>query len=416
MTDRPRSLGNCDWLADHRLQAVFDALLSDDGQARVAGGAVRNALFEEPVNDIDIATTHTPEAVMRLAERAGLSAHPTGFAHGTVTVVAENEGARKPFEVTTLRRDVQTYGRHAEVAYTNDWAADAARRDFTINALYCDRYGTIFDPLGGMADVEARVVRFVGDPVARIREDHLRILRFFRFEARYGHGRINDDGLAACVSERESLRRLSAERVRAEVMRLLLARDVLRVLAIMSDTKILGIILPGRHDIGLCGRIVMIEAASGREPDPILRLFALSPGRADHIDALEKTLRLTRLETRRLRQLSAADPVSPRLREHERKAVLYRLGSVAFADAVLMSWARSADAPDDPDWLDLSQLPARWTAPVFPISGSDLQSLGVSPGPEMGRVLAALEDWWVTSGFPEDKNAVLERLRVFGIR
>jgi poly(A) polymerase len=213
LTDAP-------WLHMPALQQVLKVLEAGGGEARVAGGAVRNGLLREPVDDIDIATTLTPDRVTALCSAAGLVVHPTGLDHGTVTVVAGEGEGRHAFEVTTLRIDTETYGRHAKVAFTEDWTADAGRRDFTINAIYCDRHGVILDPLGGLRDLKRRRVRFVGEARQRITEDYLRILRFFRFHARYGHGRPDPEGLAACVALRAGLKRLSAERIRVELLKL----------------------------------------------------------------------------------------------------------------------------------------------------------------------------------------------------
>jgi poly(A) polymerase len=404
---RPPSLGAAAWLADARLQAVLEGLTAEGGEARIAGGAVRNALCGEPVGDIDIATTEPPDRVMLLARRAGLGAHPTGVRHGTVTVVA----AKTPFEVTTLRIDLETYGRHAKVGFTSDWAADAARRDFTMNALYCDRHGRVFDPLGGYADLRARRVRFVGEARARIREDYLRILRFFRFHARYGRGRLDPQGLAACVAERKGLARLSAERIRQELLKLLVAPGMRHALETMAATGILARILPGKSEPALAGRVAAIEAALGRSPDALLRLFALVPGAERQVVRLRDRLRLTNAETERLRRLAAAPPVTPQLEAAERKVMLYRLGPGLFRDAVLLAWARSRATPRARRWVELLTLADRWPPPVFPLRGQDLIAHGIAPGPGLGARLAALEDWWISAGFPADRAAILARLK-----
>jgi hypothetical protein len=271
---QPPSLAGADWLSDARLQRVLAALSADGGEARIAGGTVRNALLDEPVSDMDVATTEVPTRVVELARRAGLEVHPTGLDHGTVTVVAKDGDGPKPFEVTTLRIDVETYGRHAQVAFTDDWTADARRRDFTMNALYCDGAGTVFDPVGGFPDILERRVRFVGEPQERIREDFLRILRFFRFQARYGQGDPDADGLAACVALQEGLETLSAERVRQEMLKLLVAPGAVPVLRVMVETGIAARILPTGHDLARVARMAGIDAEQGLEPDPVLRLAA----------------------------------------------------------------------------------------------------------------------------------------------
>ncbi|MBN9263737.1 MAG: CCA tRNA nucleotidyltransferase, partial [Hyphomicrobium sp.] len=243
----PTSLAGAPWLERPETRAVLSALAAAGHEARIVGGTVRNALLGEPVTDVDIATTATPDETMAAARAAGLDAIPTGVSHGTVTIVAHHV----PFEVTTLREDVETFGRHARVAFTADWAADARRRDFTINALYCDANGTISDPLGGLADLAARRVRFIGDARERIREDALRILRFFRFHARYSAEAIDAEGLAACAAERHLLAKLSAERVRAELLKLLDAPGAARAIAVMAAYGFIVEILGRAPRIGL---------------------------------------------------------------------------------------------------------------------------------------------------------------------
>ena len=400
------SLGGAEWLADPRLQGVFDALTVQGGEARIAGGAVRNALYGEPVGDIDIATTEPPERVMMLARRAGLGAHPTGLRHGTITVTA----AKTPFEVTTLRVDLETYGRHAKVGFTTDWAADAARRDFTMNALYCDRHGTVFDPLGGYADLRARRVCFVGNARERIREDYLRILRFFRFHARYGRGRPDPQGLEACIAERNGIARLSAERIRQELLKLLAAPGIGLALEAMARAGLLSRILPGTPEPALVAQVAVLEKALDRAGDALLRLFALSPGGIRHVERLRERLRLSNAEAGRLRRLAAAGPVTPAVREGECKVALYRLGPETFRDAVLLAWARAGATPRSRRWAELLALADRWPPPVFPVTGQDLIARGIAPGPGLGARLAALEDWWIAAGFPDDRAAILARL------
>ena len=267
----PVSLAEARWLREASTQRVFAAIDSGGFQARAVGGAVRNSLLGLPVTDIDIATTARPEDVMRLARASGLAVIETGLKHGTVTVIAN----RRPFEVTTLRKDVETHGRHATVAFTDSWSEDACRRDFTINALYCDADGTVHDPLGGLGDLTARRVRFIGDAAERIREDYLRILRFFRFTAQYSEGLPDAAGLAACTRERAGLGRLSAERVRQELVRLLVARGVLDAVMAMREHGILAAVLPAAPRPGLLARLVEIEAGQGLDGDVMLRLAAL---------------------------------------------------------------------------------------------------------------------------------------------
>jgi len=402
----PPHLTDVDWLAEPALGRVLDALTSEGGQARIAGGAVRNALLGQPVSEVDIATTEAPDRVMTLARRAGLGVHPVGIEHGTVLLTVSEDGRSRSFEVTTLRVDVETFGRHARVAYTDDWEADARRRDFTINALYCDRRGTVFDPVGGYADIRARRVRFVGDAEARIREDYLRILRFFRFHAQYGEGPPDADGLAASRDLQEGIDRLSAERIRTEMFKLLVAPGVVPTLEVMRDTGILRRILPFPPELARLERMAAIDNRQGLPPDPLLRLAALSRGGTAGLERLK----LTRAEQARLKELAATVPPSPGLRELEQKIVLYHVGEQAFVDAARLAWATEADAGDPRTWLDLVSLPQRWTPPTCPVTGADLLARGIEPGPALGQTLRELENWWIASGFAADKNALLERL------
>ena len=314
---RPRSLAGAEWLERPSTRAVFDALAAEGAEARAVGGAVRNALMGAPVKDVDIATTALPADVMRLATQAGLHAVPTGIEHGTVTVVAKHQ----PFEVTTLRRDIETFGRHARVTFTTDWTEDARRRDFTMNALYCGPDGTVHDPLGGYDDLVARRVRFIGDARERIREDYLRILRFFRFLAVYGDAAAPDRaGLEAAIAEKAGLSGLSGERIRAELLLLLAAPGALDAVRTMSRAGLIEPLIGVPGDVELLGRLIAIEQALGRAPDPLLRLAAL----ADGMDAaaLQTRLRLSAAETQRA---SACGRARWRLRPAERRGRSPRL-------------------------------------------------------------------------------------------
>ncbi len=402
-------LAEHEWLKGEALQLVFDVLTSEGGQALVVGGAVRNALLGKAITDIDIATTEVPERVVALAEGHGLAVKPTGIDHGTVMVIAHHLPHPHVFEVTTLRVDVETYGRHAEVEFTTDWAADARRRDLTMNALYCDRSGHVVDPLGVIDDVRDRRVRFVGDPHDRIREDYLRILRFFRFHAQHGHGPLDEAGYSACVELQDGLGRLAHERVRAELFKALEADGRVNVTAAMCDSGILSRVLPEPLRVDVFARMAEIERHTGTRPEAIRVLLALCED-ADP-DVLQDGLRLSKSETARLRAFVNVAPVSPALRDLERKAIIYRSGPVSYGDAALVSWALSGAASDDRVWREVVALANEWTAPVFPVTGADLKDFGVAAGPEMGAILTALEDWWVASGFPDDKAEVLQRLK-----
>jgi poly(A) polymerase len=388
------ALAEAAWLKDRRLQSLLAVLNSDGGETRVAGGAVRNALLGEPVADVDLATTLHPERVTQRCEAAGFGVHPTGIEHGTVTVVVQSI----PFEITTLRRDVATDGRRATVAFTIDWAEDAARRDFTINAMYCDAAGKVYDFTDGYKDIRKRRVRFVGLPSRRIREDYLRILRFFRFHAAYGAGAPDTEGLAACVRLRKGLASLSAERIRQELLKLLVAPRAVDVLKVMATRNILPLVIPATPDWRTLARL---------PPDAILRLAAITR----EPSALRDRLRLSNEEARRLLAISEAPPLTPELREAERHRILYHIGAQTWRDTALLSWARSRASRDDPEWQALVDLPGNWSLPKFPVTGRDLQGIGFLPGPAMGDALRKLEDWWIASDFKPTREELLFRVK-----
>lgn len=393
------SLADAAWLTRPETRAVLDALRQDGFEARIVGGAVRNALMDLPVKDLDIATTAPPEDVVRLAEAANLRVVPTGVAHGTVTIIS----GRQPFEVTTLRRDIETFGRHARVTFTTDWAEDAARRDFTLNALYCDASGTLHDPLGGYADLVARRVRFIGRAEDRIREDYLRILRFFRFTATYAEGPPDADGLAASVALAAGLTQLSAERVRAELLRLLAAPRAVEIVAVMAEAGLIATLVGAPGDLELLRRRAAVETALGHDADPLLRLAALAGGGRD-LTTLGARLRLSNTESERLARLVLPDPAfDPATDDRQARAFLYRFGVEAFRDGVRLAWARSGAAADDSRWRGRFVLPNRWKVPTLPVRGADLLARGLAEGPAIGRVVRAFEDWWISEDFPRDE-------------
>ena len=320
----PRRL-DAAWLKEGAPARLLAALDRDGEEARAVGGAVRNALLGEPVGEIDIATTALPEEVIRRADAAGFKAVPTGIEHGTVTVVVD----RQPFEVTTLREDVETYGRHAKVAFGRDWRRDAERRDFTMNALSLGRDGTIHDYVGGLADLAARRVRFIGEPQRRIAEDYLRILRFFRFHAAYGEGAPDPEGLAACIAARTGLDALSRERMRMEVIKLVLARHAVPTVAVMTETGLLESVLGGVPLLGSFSNMIKLEAALALEADAVRRIGALGVHVTEDAERLRERLRLANAEHERL--LSMADGwwhVSPASGEQAARALLYHLSLI----------------------------------------------------------------------------------------
>src|SRR6185437_12393663 len=342
--------------------------------------------------------------VVRRVEAAGFKAVPTGIEHGTVTVVID----KTPFEVTTLRKDVETYGRHAKVEFGRDWKADAERRDFTINAFSAARDGTVFDYVGGLADLDHRRVRFIGDAGKRIAEDYLRILRFFRFHAAYGSGEHPDAaGLAACIAGRDGLDQLSRERVRMELMKLVVAPHAVPTLIAMTDAGLLLRVLAGVSYLGSFENMAKVEAAVGVSPDPTQRLGALAAAVPEDAERLWQRLRLTNMERERI--MSMADGwrrVSPALGEPGARALLYRLGPQRFIDRTLIAWSRSPAGAADASWQALASLPQRWTAPVFPLKAADFIQRGVEKGPALGAALRAAEEAWIAAGFPGDAAAL----------
>jgi poly(A) polymerase len=391
------------WLREGALAALLAALDCDGEAARVVGGAVRNELLGEPVSEIDVATTALPPEVVRRARAAGFKAVPTGIAHGTITVVVDG----RPFEVTTLREDVETYGRHAKVAFGRDWRRDAERRDFTMNALFLSRDGTIHDHVDGLADLVARRVRFIGVPQRRIAEDYLRILRFFRFHAAYGEGAPDAAGLSACINAREGLSSLSRERVRMEMLKLITARRAVAALEVMADAGLLGMVLGGVPLVASLRNTVALEAALALAPDPVLRLGALAVAVVEDAERLRERLRLANAEYERLHAMADGWwQISPALDAAAARALLYRLGPQTFADRVLLAWSRAPQGAADAAWAAFATLPQRWQAPRFPVKAADLIARGVAKGPALGAALKAAEAAWVKADFPLEAPAI----------
>lgn len=388
------------WLTAPATRAVMAALEAAGGAgcARFVGGCVRNALIGVPVADIDIATTLKPEETDRAIRAAGLKAVPTGIAHGTVTAVSE----RRPFEITTLRRDVSTDGRNATVAFTDDWAEDAARRDFRLNALYADGEGRVFDPTGeGLADAAAGRIVFVGSPETRIREDYLRILRFFRFFAWYGRGKPDAAALAACQAHSPGMSRLSSERVSKELMTLLAAPDPRVAMAAMAGAGVLAEILPEAELGPLFDAVVELSA------DPVGRLMVLFPTDPRLVREASTRLRFPNSTRDRLAAAAAAAPSTVlSMSDAEVRGAVYRHGARAVADALFRRWAENpTDAAGARRLLALAE---GWHPPPMPVGGRQLARLGVAPGPETGRLLKAFEDSWIADDFPSDGHG--ERL------
>ncbi|MGE0585712.1 MAG: CCA tRNA nucleotidyltransferase [Flavobacteriaceae bacterium] len=384
------------------------AVLNDaDVETRVVGGAVRNLLLDEPVSDIDLATTAHPDEVMKRAAGAGLHVIPTGVAHGTVTIVVH--GA--PFEITTLREDVETDGRRAVVAFGTDWKADAMRRDFTINALYVDAAGKLHDPVGGLADIERRAVRFIGDAEQRIREDNLRILRFFRFHARYGKGRPDAVGLKAASKLKSGISRLSAERVWKELKLLFAAPDPVIAVRWMRVSGIMDAALPeqSRWGIDFLEPLIVAERVFGWPADPMLRLMSIVPPRPDVVGGLADRLKISNSERDRLRGFALAHDAAMSVTADTIDRVLYRHGADGVGDNLRLLCAKRHNE-DEAEAHRLSHLiehGAAWQRPAMPVAGRDLVKTGLKAGPAIGETLERLEKAWVESGFKLTRDELL---------
>jgi len=409
------SIAGAAWLSDPALQTILSMLSVGGEEARIAGGAVRNALLGQSVADVDIATTNLPQRTVELAQAAGFKAVGTGIEHGTVTVVADG----RPFEVTTLRADIETDGRHATVAFGRDWRADAERRDFTINGLYAEADGTVIDLVGGIADLESRTVRFIGDAEQRIREDYLRILRFFRFFAWYGHGRPNAEGLKACARLKVGLDSLSAERVWTELRKLLGAPDPSRALLWMRQASVLTQILPESEKWGIDAihGLVSAERDLNWPADPMLRLEAIIPPDHDRVQGMATRLRLSKSQEQRLVDWCDTAKLPSDAREAALRRQLYAGSPQGIADRLKLELAGSRARAINEDaalmqaagYSRLLKAAQTWQRPTFPMSGADLKAAGMEEGPALGAHLKKLEQAWVESDFSLSRDALLER-------
>jgi poly(A) polymerase len=392
------------WMSATATRKLMAAL----GEARFVGGAIRNTLLGKPVADIDIATPLTPDKVGTLLAAAGIAFVPTGIEHGTVTAIVEG----KPFEVTTLRRDVTTDGRHAVVAFTNDWSLDAQRRDFTMNALYAAADGEIFDFVGGIADLNAGRVRFVGDAPTRIREDYLRILRLFRFHAWYGKGEIDVEALRAAAVEKGGLAGLSGERIAKEMLRLLETENPAPVLRPMAASGILALVLPGEAKFARLESLAKIDATNSFAPDALLRLAALLAHDKMLASQVADRWKLSNEMRNRLADIAgASEEIVSHLSIREARKLLYRLGAHPFKDRVFLKWAEDAKASNADAWRALLATADAWQRPRFALTGRDVMLAGVPEGPLVGQVLGEVEKWWIDNDFTDDEFSLVERLK-----
>ncbi len=394
------------FLDDPRLKRVLAALDGYGEEARVIGGSVRNALLGEPIHEVDVTTTALPEIITARAQKAGLRAVPTGVEHGTITIICEGV----PFEATTLREDVETHGRHATVKFGRDFRADALRRDFTINQLSVDTRGHVHDYADGLADIAARRVRFIGDAMTRVREDYLRIMRFFRFHAAYAEGPMDADAMQACIVLRRGLDGLSRERVHAELMKLLVARRAAESIETMADAGILDDALAGVPNPARLRRVKAIEIANGMAPDAVLRLGALAVQVEEDAQRLRARLRMSNAHEARLVAAAraagawhgcAAPPDEKRLRE-----ALYRRGRRAALDGLVLTQAESLSAADHAAWRAAFEFLRNAPELKLPLSGADFIARGLAPGPAMGAAIKRFEEAWIAADFPSDSGVV----------
>lgn len=382
-----------DWLTAPTTSAVLKAVSNAGGDIKIVGGAVRDLILGRPVGDLDMATTLPPDAVMAALEKAAIKAVATGLSHGTVTAIV----AGRPYEITTLRADIETDGRHAKVAFTNDWLTDASRRDFTINALYLDADGWLFDPFDGRHDAAAGRIRFIGDAGHRLGEDILRLLRFYRFHAGYGRGAADAAGRAACRAAAAGLSRVSGERLQAELVKLLSAAGAAAVAADMATDEIWPYLDLGGVDTDRLGHLINLERLENS--DPIRRLAALCQEPA----AAAARLRLSNQQRRRLMAIGDAPPIDPGSTPKALRAALYTLGRQTVIDRLMITQATSPGTTAD--YQSARQFAAQWAIPELPISGADITALGVAEGAMIGQLLRAVETWWRDHDFQPDHAA-----------
>ena len=397
------------WMRNSNLTKLFEAFPKDS--LRFVGGCVRNSILGVDVGDVDLATTLIPEGVTKVLKSSGIKYVPTGIDHGTVTAVLNG----LPYEITSLRKDVETDGRRAVVTFTQDWTEDAQRRDLTMNALYADYEGTIYDPTGqGLEGIESLKFRFVGDADSRIKEDYLRILRFFRFLAHYGGAaKVDASALKACRENKLGLKKLSAERVWSELKKTLSASDPSRAFHIMLTNDILETILREASNVDGLMRLVNLEARENVKPDPLLRIMAMSAREPLQMALLCKRLKMSNKEAARLRQWSDSSiSLDPYAENKEQLKSIYLGGKQAVMDRCRLRAAGEDDAILSTRWMSLANLAKNWTAPEFPLTGKDLKAAGVEAGPKMGKILEALKALWVRSGFTADRDKLLMALNL----
>ena len=403
------------WMSDSDTTSLFGALMGAGHSVRFVGGCVRDTIAGRDVSDMDLATDAEPQDVLGILGENGIKAVPTGVDHGTITAVPE----KRSFEITTLRRDTATDGRHATVEFTKDWEEDARRRDFTINALSADPDGTVYDYTGGLQDLNEGRVRFIGDAGERVAEDYLRVLRFFRFHAHYAKTDPDAAALEACRAAATHVENLSGERIWSELSRTLVAPAPGPVFHLMEEIGLLRLLLPVRRSVKRMEALAALETMVSFPADPIRRLTALIQPNRSEASQIATRLRLSREDTHRLDDLSASrGESSAGMNDLALRRALYELGPDQFRDLVLLDWSdqivmNAAEAAGSVQgWKDTWDVASSWVPPEFPVAGDDVMAAGVEEGPDVGDILEALEDWWVEQAFRPDRDACLDRLRL----
>ncbi|MCD6035800.1 MAG: tRNA nucleotidyltransferase [Rickettsiales bacterium] len=398
------------WVLTPETKAVCEALSQGNIAPRLVGGCVRDILAGASGADIDIATALTPEEVMARLSARGIKVVPTGIDHGTVTAVLNHI----PFEITTLRKDTACDGRHAKVTYTDNWEEDAARRDFTINAMSMTIDGTLYDYFGGREDLAQGIVRFVGDADARVREDYLRILRFFRFYARFGRGSVDKAGLAACSLHQAGIDQLSGERIQQEMLKLLQIPGSLCAISLMVREGIASRIIPGIENTNLLSNLLEVEKEAKQKKDvnrALVRLAALVRGALSQTKDVANRWKLSRADAEHLDELcNPRYQIVSDMSEAAQKAVLRQLGKPLFMERVLLTWAEEGVVHKEA-FQQMLTLAMHWEVPEFPVQGKDILALGIAPGKQVGDILKTAEAWWEEEGYAPDKAAIVTRIR-----
>lgn len=401
------------WMNFSETQEVFNILSANGLEVRFVGGCVRDSLLGLNTSDIDIATPEEPNRVLDRLNQAGILTINKGLSYGTVGIILNT----KRYEITTLRKDVMSYGRKAEVKFVDDWIEDSQRRDFTINSLSCKIDGSLFDPMGGIDDLLAGRVRFIGDPIKRIEEDNLRLLRFFRFFAWYGKGSPETSSLNACIVKADSINKLSGDRLCNEMLKLLIAKNPIKSIKLMADTGVLSILLPGINGCGVLHDLLSLEVITHDDvlDDPILRLAALIQGSSILPEVVSRRLNFSQKREGQLLSLCTdLNKLTPSEFELHSKVIFYNLGTNSSLANIFLNWAidGGVKSPNIDGWFNLYNNYKCWERPVFPINGKDIIKLGIPSGVSVGSYLKILENWWVGRDFLPSRKELLDKLKI----